>query len=76
MLTKNPGLPPAGDAGTFIGFDENRLPYLLRWNVGAGAWQGIGFDPNVEDDRLLGFVFLAREEMGDFIVAHAAIEAP
>lgn len=74
MLTKNPGLPPAGNAAIFIGFDENRLPYLLRWNAGEDAWQGVGFDPRREDGRLIGFAFLARGDMADFIVAHAAIE--
>lgn len=76
MLIKRPGLPPAADPATFIGFDENREPYVLRWHAGAGCWQGIGFQDQPPDevprDYLLPLTFMAREEMADHIVAHVA----
>jgi hypothetical protein len=78
------GLPPERDEGTFIGFDKDDNPYILRWHVPSGCYYGTGNDVRPEtraewenwypDDRVpIPLHFLCREDMGGFIVRHARI---
>lgn len=79
MLTKKPGLPPAGYSHVFIGFAEGGHPFVLRWNPAAGCWMGLGFAVPEKGDGyrvLVPLAFLAREEMRDFIREHVAIDEP
>lgn len=45
---RKPGLPPDGQVGQYLGFDDVGRAYILRWHPSDGGmdcWAAVGFDP-------------------------------
>ena len=65
------GLPPKKDGGTFIGFDDDDKPYILRWSESNGFFLAVGFDPTREEALPWSVI-----DMAGFIVRHIQFVEP
>lgn len=64
-----PGWPPDGDRGYFVGFGDDETPALCQWDIPGGLWMGLRFCPRTGPQA-----FTRGPETESFIVKHISIE--
>jgi hypothetical protein len=75
-----PGLPPNGEPGLYIGFDQDHRPWILSWmpEVAGGCWAALGFSFNKNHQCDLPEHRLCTDNYRDFVKewAHSPVCEP